>query len=151
MSDLQLTLERLYLKDSSFESPLSPQVFAGQWQPEMRLDINTKTEPVDETRTEVILRATVEAVQKSDEKVAFICEVVQAGVFVVQGGDAQERRRALGTVCPNALFPYIRETIDSMVVKGGFPALQLAPVNFDALYAQALAQETQGAAGEVKH
>ncbi len=148
MSDLQLSLERMYLKDASFESPQSPRIFTEQWKPQMRLDINTRTENLDEQHAEVVLRATVEASQageteEAEERTAFICEVQYAGVFRVVGGDGDTRRRALGTACPNMLFPYVREAIDSLVVKGGFPALQLAPVNFEAVYAQALAQEAQ--------
>lgn len=141
MAQLQLQLERIYLKDASFESPQSPAVFAESWQPEMRLDINTSTNSLPEDRVEVILRATVEAQHKTEGTVAFICEVQQAGVFLVEGDDLDAKRRALGTVCPNMLFPYVREVMDSMVVKGGFPALQLAPVNFDALFAQAMQQQ----------
>jgi len=143
MSQLQLQLERIYLKDASFESPQSPAVFAENWQPEMRLDINTSTNSLPKGRVEVVLRATVEAQHKTEGTVAFICEVQQAGVFVGEGEDAQAKRQALGTLCPNMLFPYVREVMDSMVVKGGFPALQLAPVNFDALFAQAMQQQKE--------
>ncbi len=141
MTQLKLQLERIYLKDASFESPQSPAVFAENWQPEMRLDINTSTNSLPKDRVEVVLRATVEAQHKTEGTVAFICEVQQAGVFLVEGDDVQAKRQALGTVCPNMLFPYVREVMDSMVVKGGFPALQLAPVNFDALFAQAMQQQ----------
>ena len=157
MSEMKLALERFYLKDASFESPRSPNVFLEQWQPQMRVDINTKTNNFNDTHTEVALRVTLEASQKASEddeeaQVAFICEVVYAGIFRVEGGDAGQRRQALGTACPNLLFPYIRESIDSLVVKGGFPAPQVAPVNFDALYAQAVAAEAQQRQGdEVQH
>ncbi len=149
---VQLQLERIYLKDCSFESPQSPSVFAENWQPEMRLDINTSTNSLPQGRVEVVLRATVEAQHKTEGTVAFICEVQQAGVFLVSGEDVNAKRRALGTICPNMLFPYVREAMDSMVVKGGFPALQLSPVNFDALYAQAIEQQASADADEaIKH
>ena len=150
MDQLQIRLERLYLKDASFESPQSPHVFAETWDPDMRLDINTSTNSLPKGRTEVVLRATVEAQHKTEGTVAFICEVQQAGVFVLEGGDDETKRRAIGTLCPNMLFPYVREAIDSLVIKGGFPAMQLAPVNFDALYAQALQQRAENQ-DAVKH
>ncbi len=131
---------------------MSPAVFGEQWQPEMRLDINTRVNTITDNRIEVLLRATTEAKVKEDGRVVYICEVVQAGVFVLEGGEPDQRHRALGTMCPNMLFPYVRETMDSLVVKGGFPVQTLAPVNFDAIYQQALMQKEQQAdGGEVTH
>ena len=134
---MQLTVERLYLKDVSFESPRSPDVFTGQWQPEVQLDINTRSNPVASDKVEVVLTVTARAKLKDSGKTAFIVEVQQAGLFGIGGEDDAAKNRVLGTVCPNMLFPYVRETIDSLCVKGGFPALALAPVNFDAVFEQA--------------
>jgi preprotein translocase subunit SecB len=133
----QVMLERLYLKDASFESPRSPAVFGDAWRPEFQLDVNTRTSGVGEDRFEVVLSTTLRA-KTEGGKTAYIVEIQQAGVFHITGLDAPGRQRVLGTLCPGTLFPYVRETVDSLVVKGGFPAVHLAPVNFEALYADAL-------------
>lgn len=143
----QVRLERLYLKDCSFESPNSPGVFREQWQPEIDLEINNRSHKVAEDRYEVILTATVKA-RQAGERTAFIAEIQQAAVFHMTGLDDQVTHRVLGTVCPNTLFPYVREALDSLIVRGGFPALQLAPVNFDAAYEEALKQRDES---QIKH
>ena len=130
----QFALQRIYLKDSSFESPGSPGVFQGQWTPKINFDIKSKHEKLQDDFFEVILVLTVEA--QVDEKVAFIVEVHQAGLFAAKGFDANQLENMLATVCPTILFPYAREAIDSLVLKGSYPALALAPINFDAIYAQ---------------
>lgn len=142
----QVMLERLYLKDASFESPRSPAVFGERWQPEYQLDINTRTSGVGEDRFEVLLCITLRA-KTEGGKTAYIVEIQQAGVFLIRGLDEQSLQRALGTLCAGTLFPYVRESVDSLVVKGGFPAVHLAPVNFDALYADALRKRAEAAAG----
>lgn len=136
----QILLERLYLKDASFESPRSPDVFGEAWKPEFQLDINTRTSQLEDQRFEVVLSATLRA-KTEGGKTAYIAEIQQAGVFQVSGLDAGDRQRVLGTLCPGTLFPYVRETVDNLVVKGGFPAVHLAPVNFEALYADALRKQ----------
>jgi len=137
-------LQRLYLKDASFESPNSPDSFRGsQWQPKITFDIKSRNSRLQENLYEVILVLTVEA--KQDEKVAFLVEVQQGGVFTCNGLDEAQLEQILATVCPNIMFPYARETVDSLVVKGSFPPLMLAPVNFEALYAQSKQQEAQQA------
>lgn len=151
MSQLQLRLDRLYLKDVSFESPSTPSVFSQQWKPSFQLDLNTRTETIGENRVEVVLMATLQAELPEvaeGSKTAFIVEVQQAGFFTVEGGDDESRRMALGIACPNMLFPYIRAAIDDLVVRGGFPAVQLAPVNFEGLYQQAEQQRLQQAGGQ---
>lgn len=140
MSDGQVRLERLYLKDASFESPRSPQVFLEAWKPEMQLDINSRSTSVGDDVFEVVLTVTLRA-KIENAKTAFIIEIQQAGIFRIEGLEPEVRQRVLGTVCLNTLFPYVRETVDSMAVRGGFPAIQLAPVNFDALFADALAKQ----------
>jgi preprotein translocase subunit SecB len=136
----QVLLERLYLKDVSFESPGSPGIFAGRWQPEFQLDINTRSNGLGDDRFEVILAVTLRA-RSEGGSTAYIVEVQQAGVFQVSGAPDAARHRVLGTLCPGTLFPYVRETVDGLVVKGGFPAVHLAPVNFDALYVEALRKQ----------
>jgi preprotein translocase subunit SecB len=135
----QFAMQRIYTKDISFESPATPDVFKKQWQPAVNVDLNTKSEKVDDSGNfEVVLSVTITA--KIDDDTAFLVEVQQAGIFMITGIEGDDLRRVLGTAAPNILFPYPRETIDTLCVKGGFPPVMLAPVNFDALYQQALAQ-----------
>jgi preprotein translocase subunit SecB len=135
----QVRLERLYLKDVSFESPNTPEMFTQAWEPQINLEINNRSQQVGDGHFEVVLTATATA--SLGEKTAFVVEVQQAAVFAMSGLPEEVVHRAIGTVCPNTLFPYVREAIDSLVVRGGFPALHLAPVNFDAAYADALKQQ----------
>ncbi|MBM4203186.1 MAG: protein-export chaperone SecB [Gammaproteobacteria bacterium] len=150
----QVRLERIYLKDSSFESPGTPDVFGEEWKPEINVDIGTKANTGPSSRFEVVLSGTIRA-KRANGKTAFIVEVQQAGLFFIQGLSGDMLQMALGTVCPTTLFPYLRETVDNLVVKGGFPALHLAPVNFDALFRQAVAERQAQQAGkepgEIKH
>jgi preprotein translocase subunit SecB len=120
-------------------------VFRKQWQPKVNVDLNTKSNPLDETGNfEVVLSITLTA--KVDDETAFLVEVQQAGIFFISGFTDEQLRRVLGTAAPNILFPYARENIDSLVVKGGFPPVMLAPVNFDALFDQAMQQQAGQAA-----
>ncbi len=135
----QVRLERIYVKDASFESPGAPEVFGEQWEPELSVDINSRAGQVADNRFEVVLTTTVRA-KRAGGKTAFIVEVQQGGLFFIDGVGGEVLQRVLGTICPATIFPYLREAIDSLVIKGGFPAMHLAPVNFDALYAQAVAQ-----------
>ncbi len=130
----KFAVQRIYLKDCSFESPRSPAVFQGQWQPKINFDIKTRNSKVQEDVYEVVLVLTVEATLEDEP--GFIVEVHQAGIFTAKDFGATELEQLVATVCPTILFPYARETIDSLVVKGSFPALMLAPINFDALYTQ---------------
>ena len=139
----QFALQRIYTKDISFESPNAPQIFQQQWQPQVNLDLNTSNERLNEHQFEVVLSLTVTA--KMDEKTAFLVEVQQAGVFYISGFEGDQLGHMLGAYCPNILFPYAREVIDSLVNRGSFPALMLAPVNFDAVYAQALQSQQEEA------
>lgn len=139
----QFSLQRIYVKDLSFEAPKSPEVFREEWNPNIELDLNTRQRALEGDFHEVVLTITVTV--KTGEEVAFIAEVQQAGIFLVQGLDDASQGHALGAFCPSILFPYARETLDSLVVRGSFPALMLAPVNFDALYAQELQRMQSGA------
>lgn len=141
----QFALQRIYLKDSSFESPRSPAVFQSQWQPQINFDIKTKSDKIQDGLYEVVLMLTVEA--KLEEQPAFIVEVHQAGIFLAKDFEEAQIEQLLATVCPNILFPYAREVIDSLVTKGSFPALMLSPINFDALYQQQKQANAQQAAG----
>ncbi|MEE4203653.1 MAG: protein-export chaperone SecB [Halieaceae bacterium] len=146
----QFTIQRIYTKDVSFESPSTPGVFRKQWQPAVNVDLNTKSSKVDEENNyEVIVTLTVTA--KIDDETAFLVEVQQAGIFYITGVEGEAMRQLLAIMAPNILFPYAREAIDGLVMKGGFPPLALAPINFEAMYRQAMAQQQaqqQAAAAE---
>jgi preprotein translocase subunit SecB len=145
IANQQFAVQRIYTKDLSFESPTTPTIFKKQWQPKVNVDLNTKSDAIDkEGNFEVVLSITITA--KIEDETAFLIEVQQAGIFYISGFEGEELRRILATAAPNILFPYARETIDSICVKGAFPAIMLAPVNFDALYQQALTQAQGGPA-----
>ncbi|WP_299734865.1 protein-export chaperone SecB [uncultured Endozoicomonas sp.] len=141
----QFALQRIYVKDISFESPKAPEIFQKQWQPEVKLDLSTSNRPLEEGLFEVVLSltVTVENGPEGSKETAFVTEVQQAGVFLAKGLSEDEQHRTLGAFCPNILFPYAREAIDNLVLRGSFPPLMLAPVNFDALYMQAREQQAQ--------
>lgn len=131
----QFALQRIYIKDVSFESPKAPEIFREQWQPKVNLEINSSHKKLEEDLYEVVLQVTVTAKDESDE-VVYLTEIQQAGIFLVKGLEPEPLLQTLGAFCPGVLFPYARESIDGLVVKGSFPPLMLAPVNFDAIYAQ---------------
>jgi preprotein translocase subunit SecB len=135
----EINIERIYIKDLSFESPNAPQVFQDNWEPRIQLDINTRSRLVSDAHYEVTLTITAK-VSSQEEQAIFIIEVVQAGIFRITGLDDEQLKRILSTICPTVLFPYARETIDGLAIKGSLPPLALAPVNFDVLFENALAQ-----------
>jgi len=145
----QFSVQRVYLKDLSFECPQGAKAFLQQWKPAVNQELNTSVDKVDEDLYEVVLTMTITA--KLEEEIAFLIEIHQAGVFGVKGVEGQHLAQVLNTVCPQILFPYARESIDSALVKGTFPPLMLPPINFDALYAQAVAQQQQEEADTAKH
>jgi preprotein translocase subunit SecB len=132
----RLELQKVYLKDVSLETPNSPQIFTEQWQPQFNLQIHTTANPLSDNVYEVVLTLTVTA--KQSDKTGYLIEIQQAGVFTLKGFSQQQLGPMLGAFCPNTLFPYAREAIDSLLVKGGFPPLHLSPINFDAIYRQQL-------------
>ncbi len=132
-------IQRIFLKDVSFEAPSSPDMFQKEWNPDVNLDLDTQSRELGENVYEVILRLTVTV--KNAEETAFLCEVHQGGIFTIENMEAGQMAHCLGAFCPNILFPYARETISSLVVKGTFPQLNLAPVNFDALFMNYLEQK----------
>jgi preprotein translocase subunit SecB len=127
-------LHRIYIKDLSFESPKSPQIFLGEWQPKHELSLNTQVKRIDDLTFEVVLTVTVTT--HIGDQTAFIVEVHQAGLVGVTGFAETDLGPLLGAYCPNLLFPYAREAISDLVTKGSFPQLLLQPVNFEVLYAQ---------------
>lgn len=139
----QFALQRFYVKDSSFESPNAPASFQKQWKPEVKLDLNSRSQKLADDTYEVEVKVTATA--ENDGETAFLVEVVQGGIFHIKGVEGDQLKHMLGAFCPNILFPYVRETVDQLVTKGSFPALMLAPINFDALYQQSQAQQAQQA------
>lgn len=127
-------IEKIYTKDLSFEAPNAPAIFQEDWQPDLQLDLNMSSNAIAKDTYEVVLKVTVTV--KSGEKNAFLVETDQAGIFTITGFPEEQMGPLLGSVCPNILFPYAREVISDVVTRGGFPQLVLAPINFDALYAQ---------------
>jgi len=143
----QFALQRIYTKDLSFESPATPLVFQQAWQPKVNVDLNTRANRIQDSENyEVVVTVTITA--KQEDNTAFLVEVQQAGIFFISGIEGEDLRRVLAAVCPNILFPYARECIDTLVVRGGFPPIHLAPVNFDALFQQAMEQNAQSQAAE---
>lgn len=137
----QFIIQRIYLKDVSFEAPNSPTIFTTEWDPDTDLDLNTRVTPLQNNNYEVELMLTITV--KSSEDTAFLVEVKQAGVFFISGYDQDQLNHLLAAYCPNTLFPYAREVIAGLVSKGSFPELHLSPINFDALYAQRVAEAAQ--------
>ena len=143
-AEKRLMIAKIYLKDFSFESPQSPGIFRrGEWQPKTNLNLRSTHNPGEDDFHEVVLTLTVEA--KEDEKSCFLIELQQAGLFEISGYEGDEFKAIVGSFCPNILFPYARESIASLVQKGGFPEFVLQPINFDALYMQAQQQAAEQA------
>jgi preprotein translocase subunit SecB len=139
----QLSLQAVYLKDCSYEAPNGPRV-AGEWNPQINLDLHTGVNPLTTDVREVVLTVTVSA--KQGETTLFLVEVKQAGVFVMRNLGEPEVKRSIASICPSVLFPYARAAVSQLVTQGGFPQFLLPPVNFDALYAQQGAQQQPAAA-----
>ena len=152
-NERQFSVQRVYTKDVSFESPNAPEIFRGEWKPRHELNLNTKINQLDATVYEVVLAVTVTV--KVEDKTAFLVEVQQAGIFTAQGFSEEDLGPLLGAYCPNLLFPYAREVVSDLVVKGSFPQLVLQHVNFDVLFAQhqqqAAEQAQAGGAKPVQH
>jgi len=136
----QFSLERIYLKDLSYETPMGVEAFKTQLNPHVNQELSTKTNKVEGDYYEVILTLTITVKNKGTDDVVYLTEVQQAGLFLVSGIEGKQLAQVLNTHCLNILFPYAREVVDSVVTKGSFPALMLPPINFDALFQQALAQ-----------
>ena len=135
-NEAHFSIEKIYLKDVSFESPAAPAVFTEDWKPEINMDLNSQGTVLENNVYEVELSITVTA--KNNDKTAFLVEIKQCGIFSIAGMDEANLSGMLGSFCPNILLPYAREAISDLVSKGGFPQLLLAPGNFDAIYAQHL-------------
>jgi len=134
-SKSHFSIQKIYVKDVSFESPDTPKAFRfSKWEPKIDLNLNNAHSKIDDNLYEAVL--TITATVQHEEKTAFLVEVQQAGIFAVAGFNDDEKKYLLGSQCMNILFPYARETISDLTTRGGFPPLLLSPVNFDALYQQ---------------
>ncbi len=138
-AEKRLLIGKIYTKDFSFESPQAPQVFSQtDWKPQMDLNFRSNYTALDNDHHEVVLTITIEA--KAEDKTLFLTELQQAGIFEIVGYEGEELGAIIGSYCPTILFPYARESIASLIQKGGFPEFLLQPINFDALYAQSKQQ-----------
>jgi preprotein translocase subunit SecB len=141
-SKQHFSVQKLYVKDSSFESPASPKAFSfKQWEPKIDLNLANKQTHIEADIYEAVL--TITATVSHQESTAFLVEVHQAGLFQIVGFDEEQRSYLMGSQCMNILFPYAREVVSDMSVRGGFPPLIMSPVNFDALYQQHLQQQQE--------
>jgi preprotein translocase subunit SecB len=142
----QVAIQKIYVKDASFEAPNAPMIFQDPGQPNIQLNLNQKVQTIGENVYEVVLTVTLTC--KVNDKTAYLAEVQQAGIFGMTGFDQATLHAMLGTFAPNALFPYARQAISTLVLDGGFPPFVLQPVNFDQIYAETMrrrAQEQQAA------
>jgi preprotein translocase subunit SecB len=144
VAGVQVSLQSVYLKDCSYESPNGPRVPNNQnWEPKFQLNMNTSGDELAPDVREVLLTITLEA--KQGDSTLYLVEVKQAGVFAIGGASPEDMKRLIGSFCPSVLFPYAREVISDLITKGGFPNFLLPLVNFDALFAQASEQSQSGA------
>jgi len=144
--------QKIYIKDLSFETPHSPEIFTEEWKPAVNMNLGSEARPLGEKLYEVVLTVTVTVTM--EEKTAYLVEAHQAGIFHIDGFPEEIVGRMVATVCPNILFPFAREHVADLITRGGFPQLLLAPVNFEALYQQQQMQEQGQAApaeSETKH
>ncbi|BFU60649.1 MULTISPECIES: protein-export chaperone SecB [Rodentibacter] len=144
-SQAVLQIQRIYVKDVSFEAPNLPHIFHQEWKPKLGFDLSTETVQLGDDLYEVTLNITVETTMEDSGDLAFICEVKQAGVFTISGLEDMQMTHCLTSQCPNMLFPYARELISSLVNRGTFPALNLSPVNFDALFIEYMNRQQEAA------
>ena len=136
-------IQKLYTKDVSFESPNTPDIFKDNaWKPDINVQIQSRSTSLADDVFEIVLMITVTA-KVAEDNIAYLAEVQQAGIFSISGFDDHDMTYMLGSYCPNILFPYVRECISDLVIRGGFPQMVLQPVNFDALLAQQLGKEDQ--------
>ena len=145
-------IEKLYVKDLSLELPGAPAIFLKRENPKIDLQLQTKAGAVEEGVYEVEVMVTVTATLEEKDQVMFLIEAKQAGIFQVRNMPPQEMETVLAVVCPNILYPYLREVVSDLAVRGGFAPVLLNPINFDAIYQQQKQQaQAQQEAAAVKH
>ncbi len=152
----EFSIKKIYIKDASFETPNSPEMFSLEWTPDADVNLRTEVKQLGSGEFEVTLSIT--ATVTIGDKTAFLAEVQQAGIFAILGLTSEELAPVLGAYCPGMLYPYAREMVSDLVVRGGFPPFILAPVNFDALYEHKRAEQAaaktspgNGAAADAGH
>jgi preprotein translocase subunit SecB len=144
-------IEKLYVKDMSLEVPNAPAIFLERENPQIDLQLNTQAAPVEEGVFEVTVTVTVTAKLQEKDKVLFLIEAKQSGIFQIRNLPAEEMETVLAVVCPNILYPYLREVVSDMAVRAGFAPVLLNPINFEAIYLQQKQQDQVPAAEAVKH
>ena len=146
----QAAIQRIYVKDISFEAPNLPELFSVEYKPQIKMEMNSKSRIVADDNYEVILTISVKA--EIEDKTVFLAEVQQAGIFMLKNINEQQLQHSLSVMGPETLYPYVRETIASLIGRTGFPAVQLAPINFQALFVQKMQQaeaaQKDGAEGD---
>jgi preprotein translocase subunit SecB len=142
-------MDKIYVKDLSLEIPHAPKIFMERDNPQVDIQLHTQASSVEEGVFEVLVMATVTA--KFGERVMFLIEVKQAGIFQIRNVPTDELEPILAVMCPNILFPYLREVVSNVAVRGGFAPVLLNPINFDALYQQQKLQQAQAAASKTTH
>lgn len=140
-SQAQFTVQKIYVKDVSFEAPNTPGVFNEAGQPQLNMNLNQKVARLEDGVFEVVLGITLTCA--IEEKNVYLAEVEQAGIFGLAGFDERNLDMMLGTYCPNVLFPYARQAISDLITAGGFPPFYLQPINFEALYAEGLRRRAE--------
>lgn len=136
-------IQRIYLKDISFETPMGPEAFTKAYKPNIQQDLNIHASPVEDGLFEVVLLLTITA--RLEDRAVFLVEVKQAGLFAISGIEGPAVTQLINTACPQILFPYAREAVDGILGRGSFPPLMLPPINFDAVFVQAIAAAQQQA------
>ncbi len=136
----QFAIQKVYVKDASFEAPHTPDIFRNEWDPSVNMQISNEAAPMENDMYNVVMTVTVTVT--FGEKTVYLAEIHQAGIFYISGFPEEVIGRMLGTICPNILFPFAREMVSDLVARGGFPQLLLAPVNFESLYAQQMQQQS---------
>lgn len=137
----QLNLQKVYVKDASFEVPNAPKVFQEEGQPQVNLNLGQKHSEIAEGTHEVVLTLTITCTV--NDGTAYLAEVHQAGIFGLSGFESEAKDQVLGTYCPNVLFPYARQILSDLVQNGGFPPFLLQPINFESLYAEQKRREAE--------
>lgn len=135
----EFAIQRIYVKDLSFEAPSTPKIFREKWDPKVNIDLHTSNDKLEDKVYENVLAVTVTV--KIGEEVAFLAEVKQAGIFTIGEFPEDQIGQIMGSFCPNILFPYAREAITDLVTRGGFPQIYLAPINFDAVYQEQMKKQ----------
>ena len=137
----QFAVQKIYVKDVSFESPGAPEVFSQPANPDISMNLNQRVNPIADGAYEVVLKVTITCAE--GDKTLYLAEVEQAGIFALSGFESAQLEGMLGSYCPNMLYPYARQTISNLVQDGGFPPFLLQPLNFDAIYAEQMRRRVE--------